>query len=425
TGIADCVATMVAGAAEPAATIVRALVAESAAADAAPEVPSGRALAAPDAALVNGVAGHVLDYDDVAMDGHPSVALAPAILAEGWSVGASGAEALAAYVAGYEVWAALLAREPGALHDRGFHPTGIWGTLAAAAACARLNRLNAEQAGHAIAIAASLASGLVANFGTMTKPLHAGRTAQAGVLAARLARMGYTASADALEHPTGGFLVAHSPSGRPDLSDADLGLGHAWRLAETGVDVKRYPICYATHRAIDAMIDLAETHALRPGDVGAIHVTLGETQRLMLRNRAPKTGLEAKFSIEFALAAALVARRVGLAELTDSFVQREDVAAAMRKVTCDTVPTGGAPFAESDRVAVVLRSGAEIAHAPVSHAKGSWKNPMNAAEFKAKFMDCTADVLGGNRATSLFESLFALDKAPSLRDLPLGRDTRH
>jgi 2-methylcitrate dehydratase PrpD len=425
TGLADCVATMVAGAPEPPAAIVRGVVSESAAADAAPEVPSGRALSAPDAAFVNGVAGHVLDYDDVAMDGHPSVALSPAILAEGWTLGASGAEALAAYVAGYELWAALLAREPGALHERGFHPTGIWGTLAAAAACARLHKLDAERAGHAVGIAASMASGLVANFGTMTKSLHAGRTAQAGVLAARLAKAGYTASPDALEHPTGGFLVAHSPSGRPDVSDADLGLGSAWRLADTGVDVKRYPICYATHRAIDAMIDLAEANDLKPDDVKEIRVTLGETQRLMLRNREPKNGLEAKFSIEFAMASALVARKVGLAQLTDSFVQRPEVVAAMGRVACNTVPTNGAPFAPADQVAVVRRSGETIAHAPVASAKGSWKNPMNEAEFKTKFMDCTQGALGANRATSLFESLIALADAPSLRELPLGRDARH
>jgi 2-methylcitrate dehydratase PrpD len=424
TGIADCVATMIAGAGERPVSIVRDLVCESAAADAAPEIPSGRGLSAADAAFVNGVAGHILDYDDVAMDGHPSAAIAPAVLAEGWTLGVSGAEALAAYVAGYEVWAALLAREPGALHERGFHPTGIWGTLAAAAACARLHKLDAERSANAIGIAASMASGLAANFGSMTKSLHAGRTAQSGVLAARLAKNGYTASPDVLEHRTG-FLSAHSPSGRPDLSDGDLGLGTAWRLAETGVDVKRYPICYATHRSIDAMIDLAESNDIKPDDVGEIRVTVGETQRLMLRNRNPKDGLAAKFSIEFAMASAVVARQVGLAQLTDSFVQRPEVVAAMGKVVCDTVPTGGAPFAPSDKVSVVLRSGQEIAHAPIENAKGSWKNPMSESEFKAKFMDCTDKALGSNRATSLFESLVALDRAASLRDLPLGREARH
>ncbi|HEX2216053.1 MAG TPA: MmgE/PrpD family protein [Xanthobacteraceae bacterium] len=420
TGIADCVAVTVAGASEPPVAIVREVAGEGSVPAGAPEIPSGRMLSALDAALVNGVAGHVLDYDDVALDGHTSVALTPAIFAEGWASGARGRDALAAYVAGYEVWAALMEREPGAMHERGFHPTAIWGTLSAAAACARLQRLDPEQAAHAIGIAASLAAGLVANFGTMTKSLHAGRTAQAGVLAARLAKKGYTASTDALEHHSG-LLRAHSPSGNPNLSDDDLALGRDWRLERTGVNVKRYPICYATHRSIDAMLALAETHDLKPDDVQEIRPVIGETQRVMLRNRKPKNGLEAKFSIEFAMASALVARQVGLAQLTDSFVQRKDVGGAMAKVACETRPNEpGRAFAPADEVSVALRSGQVIAHKPVVNAKGSWENPMSAAEFRAKFMDCTERVLGGNRATSLYESLMALDDAPTLRELPIS-----
>src|SRR5207302_209363 len=173
---------------EPAVQLTAALVPTSLANDGAPEIPSGRNLSAGDAALVNGVAAHVLDYDDVAMDGHMSAVLTPAILAEGFALGSSGKEALAAYIAGYEIWALLKELEPGPLHERGFHPTAIWGTLSTAAACARLNRLGPTETSNAIAIAASLASGLVANFGTMTKSLHVGRSAQAGVLAARLAK---------------------------------------------------------------------------------------------------------------------------------------------------------------------------------------------------------------------------------------------
>ena len=131
--IFDCVGTMIAGADEPAVKLVAQLVPASTSNDGAPEIPGGRNLSAGDAALVNGVAAHVLDYDDVGMDGHPSAALTPAILAEGWTLGVSGADALAAYVAGYEVWALLQELEPGALHERGFHPTAIWGTLSAAA----------------------------------------------------------------------------------------------------------------------------------------------------------------------------------------------------------------------------------------------------------------------------------------------------
>src|SRR5262249_50372312 len=137
-GMLDCVGTMIAGAYEEAPRLVAGIAPTSTANDGAPEIPSGRNLTPLDARLVNGAAGHVLDYDDVGIDGHPSAVLTSAILAEGWPLGASGLEALTAYVAGYEVWALMQELEPGRLHERGFHPTAIWGTPACAAACARL-----------------------------------------------------------------------------------------------------------------------------------------------------------------------------------------------------------------------------------------------------------------------------------------------
>jgi 2-methylcitrate dehydratase PrpD len=420
-GIADCVAVMMAGSREAPAGIVRSLAPAATGPDSAPEVPSGRPLSAADAALVNGVAGHVLDYDDVALDGHPSVVLAPAILAEGWCLDASGTEAIAAYAAGYEVWAALLELEPGALHEKGFHPTAIWGPLAAAAACARLNRLGPEQTRNAIAVAASLAGGLVANFGTMTKSLHAGRAAQAGVIAARLAKAGFTGAPDLLEHRTG-FMMAHSPSGKPDIGRPELDLGKTWRLERHGVNVKRYPMCYATHRAIDGLLDLIATHGLTPADVGEVRVTIGDTQALILRNHAPRTGLEAKFSMEFAIASALLARRVGLEQLTDAYVRRPEVVEAMRRVTTLTTTERMAdlPFAPADEVAVVLKSGRELKGEPVRHAKGSWQRPLSESELQEKFLDCSAGALGANQARALFASLMRLDELRSLRELPLA-----
>ena len=419
-GLVDCVGVMIAGAQEPASRIVARMVAASTSNDGAPEIPSGRNLAPADAALVNGVAAHALDYDDVAMDGHPSAALVPAILAEGWALDASGRDALSAYVAGYEVWALAQELEPGHLHERGFHPTAIWGTLSAVVACARLNRLDATQSRNAIAIAASMAAGLVANFGSMTKPLHVGRTAQAGVLAVRLAKDGFTGSPDALEHPAG-FMRAHSASGNPSLEPRDWRLGEDWRMPKLGVNVKRYPMCYATHRSIDAMLDLAGEHDLSPDAVDEIHVRIGHMQRLMLRNRNPKTALEAKFSLEFAMASALVARRVGLSELDDAFVQRGDIVETMRKVHCTTTEDilPDAPFAPADSVSIVLKSGKTLAHPPVAQAKGSWQKPLSDDELREKFFDCAAGALGRSQTGALFDRLSAIEQLASLRELPL------
>src|SRR5690606_34228890 len=163
------------------------------------------------AALVNGMAAHILDYDDVALDGHPSAVLVPAILAQAEAGSVGGAQMIEAYVAGFEVWAELQAREPGHLHEVGLHPTAVFGAVAAAAACASLRRLDAAGAAAAMAMAASMSAGLVANFGTMTKSFQVGRAAQSGVIAARLAQAGMTASPDALEHDSG-FLAALSPT---------------------------------------------------------------------------------------------------------------------------------------------------------------------------------------------------------------------
>jgi 2-methylcitrate dehydratase PrpD len=327
---------------------------------------------------------------------------------------------LAAYVAGYEVWAMLQSLEPGQLHDRGFHPTAVLGTIATAAACARLRELDESRTAHAIAISASLAAGLVANFGTMTKSLHAGRAAQSGVIAARLAKEGFTASPDVLEHRSG-FLRAISPSGTPRLDVGDVALGSTWRMPELGVNVKRYPTCYGTHRAIDAMIGLTKQHDLTPETVKEIRVRTGAVQMIMLRNSKPTTGLEAKFSMEFAMAAALVSRRVGLSELTDDYVRRPEITAIFPKVKCITVDEAlpDLPLAPDDRVSVLLQNGTVIEHPPVAHAKGSWKHPLDREELEEKFLDCATVCFDPAHARGLFAQLWNIAEVSSVRELRL------
>src|SRR6266851_4514397 len=201
TGIIDTIATMIAGAHDPAPQLLRKGLAP--APGPASLYFSGETATAPEAAWINGTAGHALDYDDVGCRGHVSTVLVPALLAEAETLGLGGREMFAAYVAGYETWAELARRGPGHHHKKGWHPTGIFGTIGAGAACATLRRLAPEQATAAIALAASQAGGIMANFGTMTKPFHAGRAAHAGLVSARLAEAGFTASPDALEHGQG------------------------------------------------------------------------------------------------------------------------------------------------------------------------------------------------------------------------------
>jgi aconitate decarboxylase len=418
-GFTDCVAVMLAGAREPVAKIVTtSMVQTSADGEARLFLRPVRASAI-DAALANGVAAHALDYDDVALAGHPSTVLVPAILAEAEAVGADGRAAVTAYVAGYETWARLVEREPDPYHRKGWHPTAVMGPVAAAAAIASLRRLDAERATTALGIGASMAGGIVANFGTMTKPFHAGRAAAAGVAAARLAAAGMTASADAIEHQLG-LLAALSPHGRADRETPLDALGQSWRIVERGLNVKKYPICYATHRSIDAIIDLVRTHDLSPAAVAGIDVTIGATQCAMLRNHRPQTGLEAKFSMEFAMASALVARRVGLSELTTAFVQRPEVQNNMGKVrisSTDTVSADDPIFSASDRVDIELTDGGRLASPEIRFARGHWSMPLRPEELWMKFSDCAAGELGGTAAHALFADLQTLERMGDLRRL--------
>ena len=409
TGFADCVGTLIAGSIEDPPNILLQTLAPPAG-DATLYL-TGPRVPAPEAAWINGTAAHALDYDDVALRGHPSTVLVPAILAEAEVLGSSGAEMAAAYVAGYEVWADLQGRDPAQHHEKGWHPTGIFGSIAAAAACASLRKLDADKATQAIALGASQSAGLVANFGTMTKPFHAGKAAHGGVLAARLAAAGFTSSPDALEHPRG-FLAATSPKGEADLSSPTRA-GREWQILTLGLSVKKYPLCYCTHRAIDGALDLLREQKVGAGDVKGITVSTSRRNMLVLRNNRPQTGLEAKFSMEFAMASSIIANRVGLAELTDDFVRRSDVQALIPKVTVapddrvDPNRTGNAPY---DQVVIELAGGRRLESARVTDERGSPQIPLTREELWAKFKDCFAVGNPKLPAERVFDALMSLER---------------
>ncbi|MSO99617.1 MAG: MmgE/PrpD family protein [Acetobacteraceae bacterium] len=386
-GFIDSIGTMMVGRKEDSVRIMTEVLAP---AEGAATLHFGaRKVTAPEAAWINGTAAHALDYDDVSLRGHPSTVLVPAILAEAETLGSSGTDMITAYVAGYEVWAELALRETGLLHEKGWHPTGLYGAPAAAAACAKLRKLDAEKSAIAIALGASQASGLMSNFGTMAKPFHAGKAAHAGVMAARLAEAGFTANTDALEHPRG-FLHAISPQGNEDR-DSEPKAGKEWQILTHGLGIKKYPMCYATHRAIDCMLDLVNGSPIKVGDVKKITVSISDNSSKVLRNKQPDTGLAAKFSIQFAMASGIIAKRVGLRELTDGFVQRPDVQDMMRKVevvtTTDYDPDmPGAAL--HDSVSVELNDGSLIEGEPVSRATGHPSRPLTDAQLYEKFADC-------------------------------------
>jgi 2-methylcitrate dehydratase PrpD len=421
TGITDCFGVLIAGTRDAEIALVDRELGSHSGASLSSLIPSGHKRTTDSAALINGVAAHVLDYDDVSLDGHPSAVLVPSILAQGEASGSSGAEMLTAYIAGFEVWAELLVREPTPLHRKGWHPTAVLGPVASAAACAKLRRLDAERTATAMAIAASMSSGLVANFGTMTKSFQVGRAAQSGVIAARLAQAGLTASLDALEHAAG-LLAALSVEGKADRDRPFDAANKEWHILDHGLSIKRYPICYATHRSIDAALDLVMRHDLKPGEIERIHVSTGKTQLLMLRNSRPQTGLEAKFSMQFAMAAALCARNVGLAQLTDAFVRRPDVQAIFPRVsftaTAETKP--GSNFAPADAVEITTVAGQTHKSGPVEYAKGSHQRPLSHEELWTKFADCLGAEVPDRQKTRAFASLMTLDRLNGAGDLSLS-----
>ena len=427
TGIADTTATLFAGCCEPVVGLLLkhyAGLAGVSGAGAAPVPFAKLSLPSAQAACVNGTAAHALDYDDVALSGHPSTVITPAILAEGHVLGASGAEVLRAYVVGYEVWAELFSRESGQYHLKGWHPTGVFGTIAAAAAVAHLHKLPAELCARALSLSASMASGLVSNFGTMTKPLHAGRAAAAGIEAVQLAKLGLTAAPDVFEHRAG-FLHAISLEGKVDLQTPATHLGKRLRILDSGLSIKRYPMCYSAHRSIDAVLDIVTRENLQADQVRKVSESIGRAQSSMLRNHRPETGLEAKFSLEFAVAAALTERRVGLAELTDGFVARPKVREQFEQVaitTADTQCPLDPAFAYADQVVIETNDGRWFDSGEVRFARGHAKLPLSLAQLREKFVDCIAigsSTSGIDQAAgvALYERFAGLERQGNVRNL--------
>lgn len=420
-GVIDTIGVILAGVAEPVTRIAAGLVAEDGGAPVASQLGTSLRTTAESAALLNGIGGHALDYDDVSasLTGHPSVVVVPAALAVAELAGASGAAFLQAYVVGVEVMAKLgLAIGP-AHYRAGWHATSTLGTLGAAAAASSVLGLDAERATHALAIAVSEASGSRRNFGTMTKPFHAGHAARCGVAAARLAARGMTADHTAIEAPLGLFALLSYGEGRPEAVAPSL--GRPYDLAGAGLSVKKYPCCFATHRAADAVLDLRAAHGLTdPEQVEAVRVTVPVGGVSPLIHDRPATGLEAKFSMQYVLAAALLDGRVGLDAFEDAAVRRPEARALLPRVTVHEDPGihGGANPIEGGHVDVEvrLRAGATLTRRVV-HPRGSPADPLRPDDLAAKFLDCADAALDPEQAESALGRLRRIEREPDVRAL--------
>jgi 2-methylcitrate dehydratase PrpD len=291
-----------AGAGDP---LVHILLEEMAEAGGAPQASVvGHALRLPalSAALVNGAAGHALDYDDVnvAMPGHPSVAILPGLLALAEARASSGRDVLTAFVAGYETACRVGAALSPGHYDLGFHSTATIGSFAAAAACARLLGLDAGKTSAALGIAGTQAAGLKSQFGTMCKPFHAGKAAQNGLLAARLAARGFSSRPDLIECVQG-FALTHGPDFAPETALAEPEAGF-YVLANL---FKYHAACYFTHAPIECARALIRDHAATPDKIAAIKLRIDASTDRVCNIADPNNGLESKFSVRQMVAMAL------------------------------------------------------------------------------------------------------------------------
>lgn len=369
-----------------------------------------------DAVFVNGTAGHALDFDDVAlaaMDGHPSVPMVAPLLAVGEREGATGSDVIAAYVAGFEAQNYLSRPLSPGHYEGGWHATATVGLFGAAAAVANLLGLSREETVNALSIAASMPAGLKRNFGTTTKPLHAGQAARSGTTAALLAAEDATADPTAIEGDRGYFDL-YRGEGDPDLGRLPE-LGERWSLLADGVDVKKYPCCYYTHAAVYAAIQLAEDHDLRPDDVDEVVVTASRAAADALHHDDPDTGLEGKFSMPYVIGRAIATREVGLEAFEDDAVDHEAVQAVRERVTLAV--DDDLPYDSNAATVVVTTRGGETHERFQERPPGTHDDPLSAEELREKFRMCAAHAPAEVDADAALEGLDDLRSVPDVRQV--------
>jgi 2-methylcitrate dehydratase PrpD len=378
------------------------------------------------AAFANGIAIHADDYDDtqlaVASDRvyglltHPTAPALPAVLALAERDNRSGLDLLAAYQIAVEVETKLAEAINPRHYADGFHSTATFGAIGAAAGAARLLGLDAHQTAQALSLGASQAAGLRENFGTMTKPFHPGRSAESGIVAAELIKLGWTAAPDALEAKRGFFNAA---GGGFDPAAIHGKLGKPWTFAMPGVSIKPHPSGSLTHPGMGAMLELIHAHDIRPSQVIKVRVGTNRHMPNTLIHRNPKNELQAKFSMEFCMAILLLERRAGLAQFTDAVVNRADVQSMMKKIEFGVHPEAEAAGYEkmTTIIEIALQDGRTL-HGRADFGKGSPANPMSDDEVADKFRECAA--WGGlSRAHSekVIALVFDLERLPRTRDL--------
>ena len=378
------------------------------------------------AALANGASGHAMDYDDTQLSSspdrvfglltHPTVPVLAASLAIGERLGVSGKAFLEAFLTGFEVECKIAEAIHPSHYQRGFHSTGTIGTFGAAASTARLLNLSPAATAHALGIAASMSSGIRVNFGSMTKPLHAGRAAENGVTAAELASRGFTAGDEGLDGEWGFFQVFGGGADVPRIAGV---LGSPYSIVDPGVSFKPYPCGSLGHPTMDAMLKLVIDHDVQPERIARVRVRAGSNILNPLRYKTAKTELEAKFCLPFMMTSIALRRRAGIHEFTDEFVSSAPVQAMIPKVVTVFDPAIEARGFDRMRssVEVDLVDGRTLSQASDERYRGGPEKPFTRAELHEKFTDCASLVLPPERIRRALELIEGLEQIGNIREL--------
>ncbi|MEX2451276.1 MAG: MmgE/PrpD family protein [Rhodospirillales bacterium] len=369
-----------------------------------------------DAALINGVAAHALDFDDChdTLGGHPSAPLVPAALALGDGAAFTGRDFIEAFIAGYEMESRLASGVHFTHYIKGWHPTSSLGVFGAAAACGRLLKLDEERLATALALCCSMSSGVKANFGTMTKPLHVGLVNRNGLFAALMAKEGFTASLEAFEHKQGYFEVYNGP-GTYDAEKVLADWGKPLQILEPGVAIKQYPSCAATHSAADAILQLKRENDLKPEDIEKIESKTHEW-RLKHTNRPdPKSALDAKFSVQYVMARALTDGHLKLEHFEGDAFNDPKVQAILKRVESTAHNEDDDRF--SATVTVKTKDGRELVqYLPRARGRGP-AVALSKDELRTKFVNCASRVLPAGNVEKLYAACESLESLKNLRDL--------
>lgn len=379
----------------------------------------GRKASVLHAAMINGVAAHALDFDDCSttMGGHPSAPVVPAVLALAETLGATMAQTVEAYITGVEVETRLARGLLPHHYEKGWHPTATLGVFGAAAASARMLGLGVDGMANTLAMTVSMASGLKSNFGTPVKPMHVGQAAHNGVLAALLTQNGMSANLEAFEHNYG-FFNLFNGAGTYDADAILDGWDGPLELLDPGIAIKQHPCCGSAHSAIDAALALVDEHGLFAPEAIQSVLTRTHERRLAHTNRPePKSGLDAKFSVQFLTAKALTEGQIRLGDFADDAFLTAPVAKVLPKVRSEAHREDDAYLGE---VAVTMRNGSvRSATASTKFGRGP-TNPMSDETLRGKFVDCASDVLGQEAADAAFTVILGLKPRDGLTDLMRG-----